>query len=435
MAKRKDRNQVLEQYSRGRVQSLLAEWVVNSLDHEDYAFDYEVRPTSAIPFPLEVYPAPFYAQLKSSRRFDDDEHVWHDFDVDFLVEDCLQSSVPVVLFIYEKWNDELNWCVAQHYCWDVLDEEREDWREQSTVRVKLERTHLRDDAGLNHLRNAVERAQRRITTRDFIATSRRQPFDHLPGATIASNDEVIQYKERLLDESTALLEAEQADAAVVKLLEVYKLPEDDGPTLEAIHSLLDLLPTDEPAVAFAKIRFASDGLELAKAFDRDGLFETFESELADAWAFVDEQFVGATYFHRDAGLELLILSVPRGRYPVGGANVLAEIQWSDGGLDWEPAHPIAANEEYELVESGESNDPLREACSEREHVFDTEALRMAPTLAKCAECGLSRGTVQNLLKQDVPDVCDTCGAVSYDVVFHYDEVDEEDVGLCTNCRT
>lgn len=108
MVKRKDRKDALEQYSRGRVQTLLAECVVNSLAEEDYAFDYLIRPTNESTEPAAVSPSPIFVQLKASREFDDPEFVLWDFDTDFLVDDCLASPVPVGLFIYEQSGDSVN---------------------------------------------------------------------------------------------------------------------------------------------------------------------------------------------------------------------------------------------------------------------------------------------------------------------------------------
>jgi len=45
MGKEKGRTHELEQYSRGLFLARFSDWVVNSLDEEDYAFDFEVRPT------------------------------------------------------------------------------------------------------------------------------------------------------------------------------------------------------------------------------------------------------------------------------------------------------------------------------------------------------------------------------------------------------
>jgi hypothetical protein len=85
--------------------------VVDSKDQEDYAFDFEIRPTGILADRYEVTPSPFFVQLKASERCDDQDEVWCDLDADFLGEDCLTATIPAVLVIYERAADEFYWCV------------------------------------------------------------------------------------------------------------------------------------------------------------------------------------------------------------------------------------------------------------------------------------------------------------------------------------
>ena len=428
MGKRKDPNQVLEQQSRGRVRTLLAEWVVNSLDDEDYAFDFEIRPTNEFDGSGTVSPSPFYAQLKASRWFDDSDEVWWDFDTEFLLDDCLQASVPVVLFLYERRSDSLHWCVAQKYCWDILDEERPDWRDQTTVRIRIDREPLTDVEGRTRLRNAVERTQRRISTREFIATSRRGTFAQPQGTTLASSDEVRDHKRERIEEAMQFTEADQVDQAIRKLMDVYQMPEEDEPTLDAIRYLIELRETDDASIAFAKIRFASKGRQLAREYEREELRNQFTEELDDAWDYIEEQFLGSRYHHREAMQEVLVLDVEDWGISHEGADLVALIQWGSGELGEEDAHAIAADNRFELKQSGESRDLRDDVCAERNHEFDTDVLKEAPGLAKCTKCGLSRDTIQQWLNQEVPHICDDCGSVVYDIVY------QRDTGRCSDCR-
>jgi len=122
MGKQKQSNHELEQYSRGRFLTRFSEWVLNSLADEDYAFDFEVRPRRGILASRTddtwdtVMQSPFYVQLKAHENFENTDSVYHDFEVDFLTEDCLRASVPVVLMVYERSEDEFSWCVLQNYC-------------------------------------------------------------------------------------------------------------------------------------------------------------------------------------------------------------------------------------------------------------------------------------------------------------------------------
>lgn len=427
MTKKRHRNHELEQHSRGRLLTILSEWVVNSLD-EDYAFDFEIRTTNRLTGSSAVIPAPFYAQLKATERIDDPESVNRDLETEFLVDDCLQASVPVVLFIYERRSDEMNWCVVQQHCWDVLDERRDGWRDQSEVRVTIDRELPPGTIHLAELRNVVERVQRRITMREKIASARRKTFEHPPGTSFATTEEVREHKSDLLNEAMALSEAAHEDRARRKVMDVYQLPEDDEPTLEAIQCLLEMNDTDDPSVAFAKIWFTREGRDLATKYGREELLDPFEATYHEAWDYIEEQFIGATYEYEEPLRRLTVLDVVDWDVPAGGADLVALVQYGVGEFGDESAQGLADGDQPELIESGESRNPREEACDEHEHDFDPDVLQKAPMLATCSECDLSRATVRQWLKQDVPDVCDECGTISYDVVYR------RDTGRCPDCR-
>ncbi|NGM71385.1 DUF4365 domain-containing protein [Natronolimnobius sp. AArcel1] len=428
MGKRKDSNHVLEEQSKGKVRTELAQWVVNALDDEDYAFDYEIRPVGEFVDSGIVDPSPFYAQLKASRWFDDEDDIWWDFNTEYLLEDCLQASVPVVLLVYERYGDTLHWCVIQEHCWDVLDEERPGWQEQSSVRIRFERDPITDVKGRNHLRTAIERTQRRISTREYIATSQRETFSHSQGTTLASSEEVLDHKHKLIGEAKSFIEANQTARALQKLMDVYQLPEVDDPTLEAIKHLIALRETTDVSVALSKIRFASKGLQLAEEYNRAELRESLEDELTNAQEYVSERFVGAKYDHTNAKRELLVLTIEDWGISDAGADIIAQIQWGNGELDTEMAHAIAGDDCIKLKQSGESRTPQGIACAEREHRFETDMLAELPCLAKCTVCGLSCETLEDVLEQEIPAVCDECGSLGYDITW------QRDTKYCPDCR-
>lgn len=429
MTKKKDRNQELEQHARGRLKSHFSEWVVNSLDGEDYAFDFEIRPTEQIGGSGEVTPSPFFAQLKASRRFDDPDSVWWDFDTSYLLDDCLQATVPVVLLIYERHADEFYWYVAQNYCWDVLDEERTGWRDQSTVRTRIDRDPLTDSNAKYTLLNGIERAQRRISTRASIASSRRPTLDHPPDTSLASSEQVVAHKKELVDDALSLADSDMIDRAMRKLMQVYLMPEKDEPTLEAIKYLIELRETDDISIAFAKSRLANEGAELAEKYSRTPLLDQFQEELDSAWSDIEETFIGARYHHKRAKQDVQILDVEGWDDTDDSTTVLvALVQFGVGELGDESARGIAESDEFELIETGESRSPRRDACAERNHSFDTDDLRELPDFAICSDCGLSRETIQNWLKHDVPEICDNCNSVVYDTIC------ERGCVLCTDCK-
>ncbi|WP_273838018.1 DUF4365 domain-containing protein [Halococcus sp. PRR34] len=434
MGKRKDRKHELERYSRGRLQMTLSRWVVNSLD-EDYAFDFEVRPTEGFETDSrdkhgnKVLPSPFYVQLKSSEKFNDQESVWHDLDTDFLIEDCLQASIPVVLVICDRDWEELYWCVLQSYCWDVLDEERNEWREQSEVRVRIERKPLSDSIKLSELRSALQEAEHRLSTRHYVASARRGTLHHPAKMDVASSTQVREYKREVVEDALDIASAGRIERALSKLMEVYQMAEEDEQTLEAVRYLLELRVVDGPGSALTKISLANVGLRLADQFEREGLLDEFETHADDAIEYLDETFIGAQY-RGPRGLPIRILGLgPMGSVEIG---MIAHVQHGFELTDLN-AQTIAEGDQYERIESGKSNDPVSEACAEREHDFGIKELRDTPAAAICSACGLSHVVIEEWLSHDVPHVCDGCGEIAYEVEIQVNDSRTRERLLCTGC--
>lgn len=420
MGKEKPRSHELERYSRGMLQARLSEWVVNSLEEEDYAFDFEVRPTGSFVDHREVRQSPFFVQLKASDRFSDEETVSLDVETSYLLDDCLGASIPVVLVLYDRDRDEFSWCVLQSYCWDVLDRTQEGWRDQSTVRVTVDRDPLADTHGKVRLANAVERGQRRITMRASIATMRRGSFAHPPGTTLATTDDVHAHKQEIVDTAATLAMAGYEDQALIRLMRVYQMPETDEPTLEAIRYLLLLRTTTEPPITFAKIRLASHGAELSATYGRDDLVDEFARECAAAWDYVEEQFIGARYLNHYSYDDLLVLEVENwGSDSWADALWMAILQDTVGHITDAPAAGLH-RDPYELLESGESRRPRLDACAEGDHEFDPDDLRELPSAARCGHCQLAHGVIRNWLNHDVPQRCEICEAVIYDAELRRD---------------
>jgi hypothetical protein len=111
-----------------------------------------------------------------------------------------------------------------------------------------------------------------------------------------------------------------------------------------------------------------------------------------------------------------------------GTEPVATIQWLSGELDDELARSTVNTDQFERIDSGKARNSGEDACAEREHDFDAETLRETPDLARCSKCRLSRQTVQQWLKQDVPDACDVCGSLGYEIVYR------GNTGRCPDCR-
>ena len=438
MGKRKVRNHELERYSRGRLQMTLSQWVVNSLD-EDYAFDFEVRPTEDLEAnkrnqPGEmVLPTPFYVQLKAAEGFDDPESVWQDFETEYLIDDCLQASIPVVLVICDHSQEELYWCVLQRYCWDVLDAADKDWRDQETVRVRIDRRPLADAIALGQLRSTLGGVEHRITTRQRVAAARRGSLRHPIRMHVASAADVHEYKREIVEEAASLVDAGQREQARRKLLEVCQMAEAGEPTLHAYRQLLELRELDDPSIAFAKIRFALEGAQLADQHDHEDVIEELRNHYEAAWDQLEETFIGARY-RGPSGLSIRILDVQRMQLLDGNdAEMTAVVQHGVDLSDLQ-ASTIAISDEYERVGSGSSPDPHEQVCAERDHEFDTDVLREAPIAAICETCGFSWDTIQHWFSQDVPKVCDSCGMIVYERGTEMEVPGPGDQRYCKDCR-
>ena len=435
MGKRKDSNHELERYSRGRLRMTLSRWVVNSLD-EDYAFDFEVRPTEGFESGSHdehgnrVLSSPFYVQLKASESFGNSQKVWHDFDTEELIDDFLQASIPAVLVICDRAQEELYWCVLQSYIWDVLDVEQSGWRDQSTVRVKTSRESLSESIRLSHLRNDIRKAEHRLSTRQYVASADRGTL-HLPAEMdVASATQVREYKRELIKDALDIADAGRIERALSKLMEVYQMAENDEQTLEAVRHLIDFRPTDDPGTALTKIRLAHNGLQLSDQHSRNEMLDEFGEDLENAIEYLDEVFIGARY-RGPKGLPIRILGLS-GIESVD-LGMIAQVQHGFELTDLY-APEIAESDQYDLIESGDSYDPYSEACGEREHDFDIDDLQEAPLAAICSRCGLSHEVIEHWLSHDVLYVCKVCEEVTYDVTSRLDEVRTRDLLLCVECR-
>lgn len=449
MGKRKNSNHELEQYSRGRFFTRFSEWVLNSLADEDYAFDFEVRPRRGLLAsrtedpPDTVSQSPFYVQLKAHEDFENSESVYHDFTVDYLVEDCLRASVPVVLMVYERANDEFSWCVLQNYCWDVLDAEKEGWRDQETVRVRIEQSD-RDapsepsetDAFFERsaLRDAVGETRRRISMRKHVSIARRGTFDAPPEIELASTSDVVEYKYGVVIDALEFAEAGDRERARERLMEVYQMPEEDEARLEARHQLLQLKEINAPAIAFTTMRFALEGHHWSTEYGRDELTGEFEDHYTDALEYVNEHVVGATYVDSEMGIPFQILEVrQRGNAANGDISYIARVD--DTGLSDRHVMGIGEESQFELVETGEGTHPREDACAEREHKFEREEDQQSLAYSNCSKCGLSYEVISQWLEHDVPEICEGCQSVSYDVASVLENTTPPTERLlCSDCR-
>lgn len=161
MTKRSNK-QRLDKRGEAHLNLQLERYVVNPYEN-DFGLDFEVNLTDQDSVEddnlQQVTGEHFFVQLKSSTGFDSDDSVYADLETKHLTQ-YLEQPIPVILTIYDDEYEEIYWRVVQEFVWDDLSNQNKNWREQSTVRVRIKRARNLTDHG--RLETAVQRTQNRI---------------------------------------------------------------------------------------------------------------------------------------------------------------------------------------------------------------------------------------------------------------------------------
>ncbi len=219
-------------------------------------------------------------------------------------------------------------------------------------------------------------------------------------------------------------------------MEVYQMPEEDEARLEARRHLLELKAIDEPAIAFMKMRFALEGRHWSMEYGRDELTGEFEDHYSDALEYVNEHFIGATYVDREMRMSLpfQILEVrQRGNAANGDISYIAHVD--DTELSDRNAMGIGKDSQFDLVETGKGKHPREDACAEHKHEFERAEDQQRLAYSNCSNCGLSYEVIRQWLGHDVPEICEECQSVSYDIIgVREDTTPPTERLLCSDCR-
>lgn len=320
MGRKKSSNQELEKYSEGRLRTEFSSWILNSHQDEDFGFDYNVQVTDPNSGLRDITSYQFYLQLKASEVFDNDESVYWDIDVDYIVDDCLSSNIPVVLLIYERENDEFYWCILQTFFWDTLNEKQNEWREQETVRVRIDREQRAtvEDSELFYSSDCqpeflkkIDRAQERISFRQHVNTIQpdSQPKIDYSESQLADSSEISAYKREQLEHGRELLSSGSLSQALSILLDVYNMPEWDIHSVEAIVELLKARDITHPVIAFAQYEFAETGLNISSDLDYSKHNDFLKKHKKKAENAIVQLMIGARFNNTDIQEEFIILDI------------------------------------------------------------------------------------------------------------------------------
>lgn len=270
MTKRSD-NQRVDKRGEAHLNLQLERYVVNAYEN-DFGIDFEVNLTdedAANPNNLQqVTGEHFFVQLKSSAGFDSEDTVYADLKTTHIAQ-YLEQPIPVILAVYDDEHGVIHWRVIQEFIWDELS--NANWREQSTVRVSINRSRKLTDH--DRLETAVQRTQSRIT-RD-----RSRNLDVGEGLSFTPNDftEVEQQlkNDRLSYRGLTLIKARQHlkrgdfDEADESISEIAESNHDDQAKVNAYFmQIMRRNPTHgEEAIEIAE--YAEEAESLAEELELD----------------------------------------------------------------------------------------------------------------------------------------------------------------------
>ena len=262
MVKKRSIQQKSEDESKGVLQTLFKDWIVNPLDN-DFGFDFDVRLTKPLNGKTqEVSEISFYVQNKSSIKSFNEKAVEHLDTDDWLL--FQGASVPVLIVKYDIPKQEFYWEIAQDYLWDKIEKEDPNWRRRKTKTLVL----TKKIKSLGEISDAIISCQKRITRHHSLNLGIGE------GITIDQKDlsKFAKVRERMLFEYKVLslkeayyLEKSGDKTAAVKLLnDVYTSPQNDEAKLRATIGLifeLDIFNLKENEKA---VELANEAIKLAE---------------------------------------------------------------------------------------------------------------------------------------------------------------------------
>ena len=130
MVKRTD-SQIKEGKSFTYVKETLNEWVVNRL-HDDYGIDFDIQIyEKGENTALDGTGLNFGAQIKSTETTNISKtHLKCRLDIDH-IDYFVKQERPILLIVYHMSRECAFWVVMQEYVWDILNQEKPNWRSQN----------------------------------------------------------------------------------------------------------------------------------------------------------------------------------------------------------------------------------------------------------------------------------------------------------------
>lgn len=262
MAKKRSKNQKLEELSKSKLRTLLSDWIVNELSN-DFGIDFEVRLCSSMDSDIqEVSKSSFYIQLKSSLLIED----FHDLDIDDWTL-FVSQELPVVLIKYCEKTDIFYWEIIQTYVWDILERSDPNWKMRKSKRLKF-KNKLEN---LETIKYNILDAQKRIVRHSILSLGLGE------GINLKDINERETHKQRSISEfkhisfieaSTYYQEGNRSKA-ITSLESIYELPYEDNYKLEAIINWIFQMNFANPELNEKIMELSDEGIGLSR---RNGVF-------------------------------------------------------------------------------------------------------------------------------------------------------------------
>lgn len=261
MKKRKIQ-QISEDESKGVLQKLLKDWILNPLEN-DFGFDFDVRLTNPVDSKTqEVSEIAFFIQNKSSITSHKEKAIEQLSMDDWVL--YLGSKAPVLIKKYDIPNQEFYWEIAQDYLWDVIEKEDPNWKRQKSKAIRLTKK-IKD---LDEIKKAILISQKRITRYHSLSLGLGE------GIKIDRKDlsALEKYRERALDEFKILSlqqcyyqnKAGNKEESIKILRDVYNSPKNDEAKIMAIIGLIFELDITNLVANQQALNLAEEAIQLSE---------------------------------------------------------------------------------------------------------------------------------------------------------------------------
>lgn len=269
MAKKRTRNQQLEQESRSKFSLIFSPWIVNDLPN-DFGLDFEVRITEKDTDVANqvVTGLSFYAQLKATENEADDYYC--DLETTDIKLYC-DTNIPVLIAKYYSKFDVFFYEIIQIYTWDVIERRNPKWQDQSSNRIRF-----RKKIGeISEIKKDIFEAQKRIIRKSNYNLGLGEGFSFSELDSLREID-LSEFKFKTTLEGFSKIREGDVESGIKLLQEAYAVKRDDLLTLNVCFNLILHLNSLNPTNHSKIKQYVSDGKKIAKELNLSGFVALFK---------------------------------------------------------------------------------------------------------------------------------------------------------------